>query len=350
MLRNEVNMCAVWLIFGFLSPCFAQVKGPVELAALGDDERAAYQAVEHDPRPKSLTRNSHYVVSDEKDHHLLREPINGIGGAYIGVGTNQNYEFIPWAQSDVVFLLDFDQVIVDLHAVYRLAFEHSADPAAFVKFWSRSNVKTVEALIKQHISTTQKQQAALAAYRMARVATLGKLKRLVRLHKTKRVASYLTSIDQYQYIVKLFRTGRVFRVRGDLTAQKTMRQIGDALKRFNRYLGVIYVSNCEQYFHRLPQAYRDNMLRFPVSERSLVLRTRPWLESIDREGSESKPKTCANCKTRGTLHYAYMYQDFKNLRTWLTDSNTTSLWQMVSKRDTRVKHRAYHQARLPKSK
>ncbi|MBV72471.1 MAG: hypothetical protein CMH52_14190 [Myxococcales bacterium] len=346
-------VCALWVTYGFISPSFAQGTEPVELTtltALSEDERAAYNAVEHDPRPKSLTRNSHYVVSDEKDHYLLKESIKGIGGAYIGVGTNQNYEFIPWSQSDVVFLLDFDQLIVDLHSVYQLAFEHSADPAAFVKFWSRGHVKTVESLISKHISIKQKRQAALAAYKMARVATLGKLKRLVRLHQRKRVTSYLTSLDQYRYIVGLFKAGRVFMVRGDLTAQKTMRQISEALKRFNRYLGVIYVSNCEQYFHKLPKTYRANMLRFPVSERSLVLRTRPWLESIEKDDSDlSKPKTCANCKTRGTLHYAYMYQDFKNLRAWLTDSNTTSLWQMVSKRSTRIKHRAYHQTHLPKN-
>ena len=356
-MANKIGLVAgLSLIVGSLNLAFAdeshlteQSAKRVQLNSLSAAEIAAYASIENDPRPQSLTRNSHYIVSDEKDHYLLKAPIARIGGAYIGVGTNQNYEFISWARSDLVFLLDFDQVIVDLHSVYRVAFENSSGPSEFVKFWAYANRTQSERLIAQKIESETRRAAALKAFKMARPATHGKLKRTIGLHKRKRVVSYLTSVDEYQYIVHLFKAGRVFMVRGDLTAKKTMRQISEALKKFNRHLGVIYVSNCEQYFPTLPQDYRDNMLRFPVHDKSLVLRTRPWLENILRDESDkSKPKTCANCKTRGTLHYAYMYQDFTNLRAWLTESNTTSLWQMVSKRDTRIKHRAYHHTRLPK--
>ncbi len=289
------------------------------------------------------------MVSDEWEHFLLRDAIKDIRGAYIGVGTNQNYEFVAWAKSEIVFMLDFDQVIVDLHSVYELAFAHASTPDQFCNFWSKDKAQKVRDLIKEGFPETAKRNQVLSAFQMSRRLTYKKLKQTQRRHRQKKVQSYLTAQEQYDYILQLFKGGRIFLVRGDLTAQTTMRQIAEALRKHSRNLGVIYVSNCEQYFSSLPSDYRDNMLNLPVTEKSLVLRTRPWLENYQLNPKDrSQPVTCANCKSRGSLFYTYMYQGFDNLRTWLEHPKTKSLWVMVSKKRTRIRHKPYHQKRLPR--
>ena len=318
------------------------------LGPLSDLERKTYETIEQDPPPAAITRNAHYIVSDEREHYLLRRHVKDIRGAYIGVGTNQNYEFIGWARSEIVFLLDFDQLIVDLHGAYEVAFLNAQTPKAFVEFWSPQNRDRFESLIGARFTQTSKRDAVLHAFRKSRHRTFSKLKTVRQRHRGRRIKSYLTAQTQYEYVAQLWRVGRIFPVRGDLTATTTMRQIADRLRLQNRKLGLLYLSNCEQYFAELPPAYRANIVRLPTDERSLVLRTRPWLEKLDRSGTDrSMPRTCANCKTRGRLNYTYMYQTIEHFKTWLGHPNTDSLWRMVSKRRTRIKKRAYHLKRLP---
>ena len=315
---------------------------------LSEIEQKAYATIEADPPPTAITRNAHYIVSDEREHYLLREQVEGIRGAYIGVGTNQNYEFIGWARSEIVFLLDFDQLIVDLHGAYEVAFLNANTPKAFVEFWSPQNRARFESLIEARFTETSKRDAVLHAFKKSRHRTFSKLKTVRDRHRRRRVKSYLNTEEQYDYVAQLWRVGRIFPVRGDLTATTTMRQIAERLRQHDRRLGLLYLSNCEQYFAELPPAYRANVIRLPTDERSLILRTRPWLDKLDSSGTDkSMPRTCANCKTRGRLNYTYMYQTFGHFNAWLEHPNTDSVWRMISKRKTRIKKRAYHLKQLP---
>ena len=51
----------------------------------------------------------------------------------MGVGTDQNYLIAGWSRPEVLVLMDFDQVVVDLHRVYQLAFLHAESPEAFLR-------------------------------------------------------------------------------------------------------------------------------------------------------------------------------------------------------------------------
>ena len=199
-----------------------------------------------------------------------------------------------------------------------MAFLNAQTPKAFVEFWSPQNRDRFESLIGARFTETSKRDAVLHAFRKSRHRTFSKLKTVRQRHRGRRIKSYLTAQTQYEYVAQLWRVGRIFPVRGDLTATTTMRQIADRLRLQNRKLGLLYLSNCEQYFAELPPAYRANIVRLPTDERSLVLRTRPWLEKLDRSGADkSMPRTCANCKTRGRLNYTYMYQTIEYFKTWL---------------------------------
>src|SRR5207253_2811025 len=91
----------------------------------------------------------------------------------------------------------------------------------------------------------------------------------------RKVPTYLNDDDDYAFVRKLFVDNRVFIVRGDLTAKKTMQAIGDAAKRAGLPVHALYLSNAEQYFG-YGADYKANMLGLPFDEKGLVLRTMSW--------------------------------------------------------------------------
>ncbi|HEY8378164.1 MAG TPA: hypothetical protein VIK91_16830, partial [Nannocystis sp.] len=70
----------------------------------------------------------HYVKSNEVRHDVFFPYVAGKGGAYIGVGSDQNYTVAAAAGSELMFLLDIDQSVVDLHRCYEPLIEASPDP------------------------------------------------------------------------------------------------------------------------------------------------------------------------------------------------------------------------------
>ena len=75
-------------------------------------------------------------------------------------------------------------------------------------------------------------------------------------------------------VLGLFKAGKVFPVRGDLTKDRTMLAIAKAARDANLHIGAIYLSNAEQYFP-FSEQYRANFKAFPFNARSVVLRTLP---------------------------------------------------------------------------
>src|SRR5579883_1489971 len=109
----------------------------------------AFRNVRDDRPPAHIVRGIHYVVSNENRHYLFRDAVRGKGGVFVGVGTDQNYLMAGWARPEVLVLLDFDQVVVDLHRVYRLAFLNAETPAAFMKLWAPRGWDRLTTLINQ---------------------------------------------------------------------------------------------------------------------------------------------------------------------------------------------------------
>ena len=95
--------------------------------------------------------NSHYVTTNEARHDHFQKAISGLGGAYLGVGTNQNFEMIGWSRPRVAVMVDFDQMVVDMHHIYRLVFSHADTPDAFVELWAPKNLSTMLSLIDQYL-------------------------------------------------------------------------------------------------------------------------------------------------------------------------------------------------------
>ena len=225
-----------------------------------------------DPKPPKTTRSNHYVVSNERRHFLFRESVENVGGVFVGVGSDQVYLMAGWAKPEVLIPMDFDQFIVDLHGIYRLAFLKSETPEAFLKLWNdASRMKT---LVKEGAGSDDKKAKLLNVLDFGRKAIAARLGRVKRQYSKLNVATFLTDASQYNFLVELFKADKVFPVRGDLTKKQTMQGIAAATRKANLHVGAIYLSNAEQYF-TFSQQYRDNIAAMPFNEKSLVLRTFP---------------------------------------------------------------------------
>ncbi|MBL4634055.1 MAG: hypothetical protein JKY56_09285 [Kofleriaceae bacterium] len=244
-----------------------------------------FETLPSDRPPDQITKNSHYWISNEMRLDLFHDSVKDRGGVYIGVGSDQNYLLAGWAKSEVLVLMDFDRKIVDLHRVYNVAFRAATNKAEFLELWEESSSKELQELIKQGYSDKKTQKAALNAHRAARKYISTRFRKVIRLMKKSNLPSFLTDDSQYDYIRGLFLNDKVFMVAGDLTADVTVKAIAKAIEGANMHVGVLYLSNAEQYFS-FRSGFSDNMLSLPSNKDSLVVRTNSWRYLSWVEGTE----------------------------------------------------------------
>ncbi len=279
---------------------------------LAESLRAAFLAIREDPAPPELTRNSHYWISNEHSHHLWRERIAGIGGAYLGVGSDQNYLLAAWARSNLLVLMDFDGAIGDLHRVYKVAFAAADTPEAFVALWGKTKEEELRKLVEAAYADPEEKKLATRALKVARQLVFSRLSRTRRDYQARGVPTFVTDQADYDHVRKLWADGRVFPIRGDLTGDTTLVDIAAALEKADMRLGVVYLSNAEQYFDYGP-AFRRNILRLPVQDNGMIVRTLGWKGPGFVEGEA----------------YHYTIQPARKFAAWMRESRIVSLGRML---------------------
>lgn len=275
--------------------------------------RAQFAAIRSDPAPPGLIHDSHYWISNEHSHFVWHAPLQALGGAYLGVGTDQNYLLAGWARSELLLLVDFDAAVVDLHRAYRVAFESSATPAEFIDLWTKTGAITHAERITAAYPDPDEQAGALRAQKVARASVHARLRKTVKVYAARGIPTFLDDQAQYDHLRALWRNGRVHAVRGDLTGDATLVDAAAALRAAGLPLSVLYLSNAEQYFEYLP-SFRRNILALPLGEGSLVLRTLGWQGHGFIEGEQ----------------YHYARQSGPNFAAWLRHSRVASAGKLLA--------------------
>ncbi len=254
---------------------------------LNEAQRAPLLAIRNDPPPPATTRNTHYWVSNEGAHHLWRERISDLGGALVGVGTDQLYLMAGWQQPELLIPMDFDIEIVKVHRLYGIAFANAATPQAFMDLWNRKPTGTppLAAFVETDVQDPTLRKELLRSLRTANIVIHARLRQLVRLYAPRQVACFINDQTQYDRVRNLWLEQRVFPVRGDLTADTTMQDIAAALRKVGTPLRALYLSNAEQYFP-YGERFRRNIMVQPFDDRSLVLRGYPSTAYRQIEGDE----------------------------------------------------------------
>lgn len=301
--------------------------------------------VEQDPIDIKLVNNIHYVASDESHHFRFKKDLDALGGVFVGIGTNQNYTMLPWAKPELAIMMDFDQMVVDVHRLYRVAFLNTATPREFLKLWTRRSAKRFKAFIETSYGDDPKMlKNVKRAFRYARGRISRALRRTKKTLREHRQSSFLTSQDEFDFIVRMFKEDRIVMLRGDLTKDGTMRRFGDVLRKHQQIVRVYHPSNAEQYFP-YKENYRRNVRALPHDAQSIVVRTRAWAQYIDLT-EEERDVLAADIESgkrtfeadapelrqppqRKVIHYVYAVQKQEHFLEWLARPATTNVRDML---------------------
>ncbi|MFY0565410.1 hypothetical protein ACN28E_16425 [Archangium lansingense] len=282
------------------------------VAAASEPALASFAQLPADPAPPELVRDSHYWISNEDHLELFHDSVKDKGGIYLGVGSDQNYLLGAWARAELLVLMDFDQSIVDLHRIYRVVFLAAETPQEFLRLWRRESRPELRRLIEEGYPDRKERAGALRALGTARGAVERRLDRVVEQMAKASLPCFLVDAAEYAHIRRLYQENKVFMVRGDLTARRTVSAVGQAAAQAGKKVGVLYLSNAEQYFPYDAQ-YRNNIRALPLDESSVVVRT-----SGQRGISHVK----------GT-YYHYNTQSGSSFVAWLADAKTRDVRAML---------------------
>lgn len=290
-----------------------------DLTPIPDAWLQAFREIRPDPHPDKLTRNSHYWISDEKRHDVFREDIENSGGIFVGLGTDQNYLMAAWAKPQVLIPLDFDQMIIYLHFAFRAVFLKARTAKEFERMWSPEAESETLSLISSEYRDADEDflKGILRAFKKGRKHVAVRLKRIRRIYGRLKLKTFLTDPEQYAYIVRLFQTDRVFPVRGDLTAERTLRDVAKAARQVGLPVRTLYLSNAEQYFKFTPD-YKENMRGLPFDEKSRVIRTVGKRTNASPDG-----------------FYEYIVQNGHNFSAWLDYPKLYTVWTLFRARNPR---------------
>jgi hypothetical protein len=216
--------------------------------------------------------DKHYIAGNEKTLHAFYSSIAGIGGGYVGVGSDQAYLLIGWARPEIAWLTDYDPDVVDVHEIYRLCILASETPEDMLSLWDKAARPRVHALVEaEHEGRQAKRLEALYGRNRGWIARrlLAQRDRL----REAAVPSWLTDQETYDYVRRMLQARRVRPVLANLLDARGIAGVADTARALGVPIRVMYLSNAEEYWPKYTSRYRANLAALPFAEDAVVLRT-----------------------------------------------------------------------------
>jgi hypothetical protein len=262
-----------WLIVAGLS----SVSGKALAEPLSEAEAKLFLGSREDKPAELLhgitadAEGQHYVTGNEWNLHLFYPPLKDLGGAYLGVGSDQAYLFIGWQKPTLAWLIDYDPVIIQIHGIYHAFFAAAATPNEFRALWDPES----DAVARAALVARWGERKALPLQTRLRTYRKRIAKRLDRLGQTMReaaVPSFLTDDATYKFVRDFIVERRARPMLADLLQKRGMRGIGKAARELGVTFRVVYLSNAEEYWN-YSFIFRQNMESLPHDEGSFLVRT-----------------------------------------------------------------------------
>ncbi len=213
----------------------------------------------------------HYYTSNETRYDLWYPYIENLGGAYMGVGPDQNYSLAAVADPELVILMDYDAEVLALHRMYLVLVAACENPQCVLDYLSTKKTAEVLELARAKYSENIA-QSVRAVQRGAGSHILKNQRARIRQKPDEGGRFWLTDDTLYKRWRTLVLANRIRVFPGDLTRAETMNQISAALKQLNIPLRVLYFSNAEEFWH-YPKPFREAIINMPFDEKSMVLRS-----------------------------------------------------------------------------
>jgi hypothetical protein len=240
------------------------------------------------------------------------------GGAYVGVGPEQNFTYIAKIHPAIAFIVDVRREAILEHLLYKAVFHLAHDRAEFLSLLfskplsnDRAETKgSIEALLQyieqaptsekifsENLTTIQrtveddfqlplslsdKQSLRRTYFIFWRLnlgiaygfgfPTLGDLIVETDLHGKK--GNFLAQEQDYRFVRDLEEQNRLIPVVGNFAGPKALRAVADYLKTNGYTLSAFYTSNVEEYLYDddLFGKFAENIAQFPVRDHSVFIR------------------------------------------------------------------------------
>jgi hypothetical protein len=259
---------------------------PPDPEPLTDAQRAIFRDITEDPiweKPEcqgewgtvtlSCRDPLSYVKSNERRAFIWAAPIRNRGGAYVGVGSDQNYSYAALSRAELVWLMDYDPDVVALHQINRAFTIPSETVKDFLARYSPRGARDSVVLLKEEYAEHPDLDHILYVYGLYR-------KQLYDYYYSRSLSSgreveteWLRNPELYAYIRLLWQTDRIWPVKGDLT-KHALASIGAAATKLGVPVRTFYTSNAPDVWSgRLIENYKDGVLALPMDGRSIVLQT-----------------------------------------------------------------------------
>lgn len=215
-----------------------------------------------------------YVVPNEAKMYAARRYIQNVGGGYVGVASDQNWNYAAVARSEWVWFMDYDPNVVRLHKVVIALVRGSETRQDFVARWGKDAVDDALALIRDAYADDPNAPLYERLYTGYRERLQWYYQKSLTPPPGDPAFGWLAHDDQYAYMHALAVQGRLHAIGGDMLRDGSMRSIGEAARALGIPIRVYYTSNAPSSWGGLqtPQ-YKANVRGLPMDALSVVVAT-----------------------------------------------------------------------------
>ncbi len=269
------------------------------------------------------------LVSNETSYLYILDKLkqlNASGGAYIGVGPEQNFTYIAKIRPRIAFIVDIRRLAVIQHLMYKAIFHLSSDRAQFLsRLLSRPLAKEKAPGANASINELLEYFSRVPADEKLYTASLAEMRKMIQkefqfqlteadqkeleqvfksfrddgLEITFKLyngwmsefptlkavltatdqngepGNFLASNDDYEFVRQLHLKNLIIPVTGDFGGKKTLAAIGDYLRKQGLTVTAFYTSNVEQYLFDSDsfEAFAGNIKKLPITDQSLFIRS-----------------------------------------------------------------------------
>jgi hypothetical protein len=322
------TILALMLVFGWATVASAQsqAKFPDSLSA------AEFSKLSRDLSEEGGHFRSDNFTSNETAYltvvDKLRE-MGATGGAYLGVGPEQNFTYIAKIRPRVAFIVDIRRQAIIQHLMYKAVFQLSANRVQFlslllsrplpkekavqpdaslaeiVAYFSsappeekayQANLALIRKTIQtefayplsdadqtslEYVYKTFRSEGLEIAYRINDLrgvygGNFPVLKDLIlQTDLNGQTGNFLASNQDFEYIRSMHKKNLIIPVVGDFGGKKALAGVGEYLRNNGLTVTAFYTSNVEQYLfeNNVFPAFVNNVRKLPITEKSLFIRS-----------------------------------------------------------------------------
>jgi len=236
--------------------------------------RGQLEALPEDPVPETRRQDAHYVKGNEYHLDIFVPHIRNLGGALIGIGADQNFTLAAFSGAELVFIFDYDPIVVREMQIYLLFIRNSRTPQELIDYWGDDEKRSeAHRIIKEKYGTENAAREYLRVHKRYGRTIAKHLTRSLSRARAGRLVHWTACDESFGRIRDLIEAGRVLVLNGDLLGGRTIRGIADVLHAFSATVQVLYLSNAEEYWSRYSKGFEESIRSLPMTSATRVLRT-----------------------------------------------------------------------------